>query len=109
LETHDKGDFTIKSRKKAMMHEVVYAHILLTLGWMVPLRIRISLTILNQLREECIKATTQVHQTFETATFVVCSFVHDYQVTIKAFQHLTISNIDSDEVLRMLMAILCRK
>jgi hypothetical protein len=81
-----------------MMHEVVYAHILLTLGWMVPLRIRISFTILNPLRDECINHH-QVHQTFETATFVVCSFVQTTKLPSKLFQHLTISNIDSDEVL----------
>jgi homogentisate 1,2-dioxygenase len=41
-----------------------------------------------------------VHQTFETATFVVCSFFQDCTITTKSipapYNH---SNIDSDEVL----------
>lgn len=103
LETFDqKGDFTIKIRKENMMHELVYAtHPFDVVGWdgynfpygfsihnFEPITGRVHLP-------------PPIHQTFETSTFVICSFVprlYDYHPkSIPApYNH---SNIDSDEVL----------
>jgi homogentisate 1,2-dioxygenase len=103
IETYDeKGDFLIKIKKEGMMHEVVYAtHPFDVVGWdgynfpygfsihnFEPITGRVHLP-------------PPIHQTFETATFVVCSFVprlYDYHPkSIPApYNH---SNIDSDEVL----------
>ena len=103
IETYDeKGDFLIKIKKEGMMHEVVYAtHPFDVIGWdgynfpygfsihnFEPITGRVHLP-------------PPIHQTFETATFVVCSFVprlYDYHPkSIPApYNH---SNIDSDEVL----------
>jgi homogentisate 1,2-dioxygenase len=103
IETYDeKGDFLIKIKKEGMMHEVVYAtHPFDVIGWdgynfpygfsihnFEPITGRVHLP-------------PPIHQTFETSTFVVCSFVprlYDYHPkSIPApYNH---SNIDSDEVL----------
>ncbi len=103
LETHDqKGDFIIKMKKEGMMHELVYAtHPFDVVGWdgynfpwgfsihnFEPITGRVHMP-------------PPIHQTFETSTFVVCSFVprlYDYHpAAIPApYNH---SNIDSDEVL----------
>ncbi len=103
LETHDeKGDFTIKIRKENMMHELVYAtHPFDVVGWdgynfpygfsihnFEPITGRVHLP-------------PPIHQTFETSTFVICSFVprlYDYhpKAIPAPYNH---SNIDSDEVL----------
>lgn len=103
LETYDeKGDFLIKIKKEGMMHEVVYAtHPFDVIGWdgynypyafsihnFEPITGRVHLP-------------PPIHQTFETTTFVVCSFcprLYDYHPkSIPApYNH---SNIDSDEVL----------
>ncbi len=103
LETHDeKGDFLIKVKKQGMMHEIVYAtHPFDVVGWdgynypyafsihnFEPITGRVHLP-------------PPIHQTFETSTFVVCSFcprLYDYHPkSIPApYNH---SNIDSDEVL----------
>ena len=103
LETHDeKGDFVIKIRKENMMHELVYAtHPFDVVGWdgynfpygfsihnFEPITGRVHLP-------------PPIHQTFETSTFVICSFVprlYDYHPkSIPApYNH---SNIDSEEIL----------
>jgi homogentisate 1,2-dioxygenase len=103
LESHDeKGDFVIKMKKEGMMHEVVYAtHPFDVVGWdgynfpygfsihnFEPITGRVHLP-------------PPIHQTFETSTFVVCSFVprlYDYhpKAIPAPYNH---SNIDSDEVL----------
>lgn len=103
LETHDeKGDFIIKMKKEGMMHELVYAtHPFDVVGWdgynfpwgfsihnFEPITGRLHMP-------------PPIHQTFETASFVVCSFcprLYDYHpLSIPApYNH---SNIDSDEVL----------
>ncbi|WP_159799273.1 homogentisate 1,2-dioxygenase [Flavobacterium sp. MK4S-17] len=103
LETYDeKGDFIIKIKKEGMMHDVVYAtHPFDVVGWdgynypyafsihnFEPITGRVHLP-------------PPIHQTFETTSFVVCSFcprLYDYHPkSIPApYNH---SNIDSDEVL----------
>lgn len=103
LESHDeKGDFVIKMKKEGMLHEVVYAtHPFDVVGWdgynfpygfsihnFEPITGRVHLP-------------PPIHQTFETSTFVVCSFVprlYDYhpKAIPAPYNH---SNIDSDEVL----------
>jgi homogentisate 1,2-dioxygenase len=103
LETHDqKGDFLMKVKKEGMIHELVFAtHPFDVVGWdgynypwgfsihnFEPLTGRVH-------------QPPPVHQTFETSTFVVCSFVprlYDYhpQAIPAPYNH---SNIDSDEVL----------
>ena len=103
LETFDeKGDFLMKIKKEGMLHELVYAtHPFDVVGWdgynfpwgfsihnFEPITGRVHLP-------------PPIHQTFETSTFVVCSFVprmYDYHpLAVPApYNH---SNIDSDEVL----------
>jgi homogentisate 1,2-dioxygenase len=103
LETHDeKGDFLMKIKKQGMIHEYVYAtHPFDVVGWdgynypyafsihdFEPITGRVHLP-------------PPIHQTFETSSFVVCSFVprlYDYhpQAIPAPYNH---SNIDSDEVL----------
>ncbi|QZK91639.1 homogentisate 1,2-dioxygenase [Flavobacterium sp. CHNK8] len=103
LETHDeKGDFLIKIKKEGMMHEVVYAtHPFDVIGW-DGYNFPYGFSIHNfEPITGRVHQPPPVHQTFETATFVVCSFVprlYDYHPkSIPApYNH---SNIDSDEVL----------
>jgi homogentisate 1,2-dioxygenase len=103
LETHDeKGDFLIKIKKEGMIHELIYAsHPFDVIGWdgynypygfsihnFEPITGRVHLP-------------PPIHQTFETSTFVVCSFVprlYDYhpKAIPAPYNH---SNVDSDEVL----------
>ena len=103
LETFDqKGDFLIKIKKENTMHEVLYAtHPFDVVGWdgysfpwgfsihnFEPLTGRVHMP-------------PPIHQTFETSTFVICSFcprLYDYhpQAIPAPYNH---SNIDSDEVL----------
>lgn len=103
LETHDeKGAFLIKIKKEGILYDYIYAsHPFDVEGWdgynypyafsihdFEPITGRIHLP-------------PPIHQTFETAAFVVCSFVprlYDYHPeSIPApYNH---SNIDSDEVL----------
>lgn len=103
LETHDeKGDFIIKVKKQGMIHEYVYAtHPFDVVGWdgynfpyafsihdFEPITGRVHLP-------------PPIHQTFETNSFVICSFVprlYDYhpESVPAPYNH---SNIDSDEVL----------
>lgn len=103
LETYDqKGDFLIKIKKEGLMHELVYAtHPFDVIGWdgynfpygfsihnFEPITGRVHLP-------------PPIHQTFETTSFVVCSFcprLYDYhpKAIPAPYNH---SNIDSDEVL----------
>jgi homogentisate 1,2-dioxygenase len=103
LETHDaKGDFVIKLKKEDMIHEMVYAtHPFDVVGWDgYNFPWGISIHNFEPLTGR-VHQPPPVHQTFETSTFVVCSFVpriYDYHpLAIPApYNH---SNIDSDEVL----------
>lgn len=103
LETHDqKGDFLIKIKKEGMMHEVVYAtHPFDVVGW-DGYNFPWGFSIHNfEPLTGRVHQPPPVHQTFETSTFVVCSFcprLYDYhpQAIPAPYNH---SNIDSDEVL----------
>jgi homogentisate 1,2-dioxygenase len=103
LETHDeKGDFLIKIKKEGMMHEVVYAtHPFDVIGW-DGYNFPYAFSIHNfEPITGRVHQPPPVHQTFETSTFVVCSFVprlYDYhpKAIPAPYNH---SNIDSDEVL----------
>jgi homogentisate 1,2-dioxygenase len=103
LETHDeKGSFIVKVKKQNFVHEIEYVtHPFDVVGWdgynypygfsihnFEPITGRVHLP-------------PPIHQTFETNTFVICSFcprLYDYHpLAIPApYNH---SNIDSDEVL----------
>jgi len=103
LETHDeKGDFVIKIKKEGMMHEMVYAtHPFDVIGW-DGYNFPYGFSIHNfEPITGRVHQPPPVHQTFETSTFVVCSFcprVYDYhpKAIPAPYNH---SNIDSDEVL----------
>jgi homogentisate 1,2-dioxygenase len=103
LETYDeKGDFIIKIKKEGMIHEVVYAtHPFDVIGW-DGYNFPYGFSIHNfEPITGRVHQPPPVHQTFETSTFVVCSFVprlYDYhpQSIPAPYNH---SNIDSDEVL----------
>lgn len=103
LETNDeKGDFLIKIKKEGMMHEVVYAtHPFDVIGW-DGYNFPYGFSIHNfEPITGRVHQPPPVHQTFETSTFVVCSFVprlYDYhpKAIPAPYNH---SNIDSDEVL----------
>jgi homogentisate 1,2-dioxygenase len=103
LETYDqKGDFIIKIKKEGMMHEVLYAtHPFDVVGW-DGYNFPYGFSIHNfEPITGRVHQPPPVHQTFETSTFVVCSFVprlYDYHpLSVPApYNH---SNIDSDEVL----------
>lgn len=103
LETYDeKGDFLIKIKKEGMMHEVVYAtHPFDVIGW-DGYNFPYGFSIHNfEPITGRVHQPPPVHQTFETSTFVVCSFcprIYDYhpKAIPAPYNH---SNIDSDEVL----------
>jgi homogentisate 1,2-dioxygenase len=103
IETHDeKGDFIIKIKKEGMLHELVYAtHPFDVIGW-DGYNFPYGFSIHNfEPITGRVHQPPPVHQTFETNTFVVCSFcprLYDYHpLSIPApYNH---SNIDSDEVL----------
>lgn len=103
LETYDeKGNFIIKIKKEGMIHEVVYAtHPFDVVGW-DGYNFPYGFSIHNfEPITGRVHQPPPVHQTFETSTFVVCSFVprmYDYhpQAIPAPYNH---SNIDSDEVL----------
>lgn len=103
LETYDeKGEFLIKIKKEGMMHEVVYAtHPFDVVGW-DGYNFPYGFSIHNfEPITGRVHQPPPVHQTFETSTFVVCSFcprVYDYhpKAIPAPYNH---SNIDSDEVL----------
>jgi homogentisate 1,2-dioxygenase len=100
---HDeKGDFILKIKKEGLMHEVVYAtHPFDVVGW-DGYNYPWGFSIHNfEPITGRVHQPPPVHQTFETTTFVVCSFcprVYDYHpLAVPApYNH---SNIDSDEVL----------
>jgi len=103
LETHDeKGSFTIIVKKQNHLHEMQYAsHPFDVVGWdgynyPYALSIHDFEPITGRVHQP-----PPVHQTFETSTFVICSFVprlYDYhpEAIPAPYNH---SNIDSDEVL----------
>lgn len=103
LETHDEeGDFVIKIKKEGILHEMVYAsHPFDIVGWdgynyPYAFSIHDFEPITGRVHQP-----PPVHQTFEAAGFVICSFcprLYDYHPeSIPApYNH---SNIDSDEVL----------
>jgi homogentisate 1,2-dioxygenase len=103
LETHDeKGDFVIKTKKEGMLHEIVYAtHPFDVVGW-DGYNFPYGFSIHNfEPITGRVHQPPPVHQTFETNSFVVCSFcprLYDYhpQAVPAPYNH---SNIDSDEVL----------
>ncbi|MFE3869678.1 homogentisate 1,2-dioxygenase [Flavobacterium sp. ZS1P70] len=103
LETYDeKGDFLIKIKKEGMMHEIIYAtHPFDVVGW-DGYNFPYGFSIHNfEPITGRVHQPPPVHQTFETSTFVVCSFVprlYDYhpKAIPAPYNH---SNIDSDEVL----------
>lgn len=103
IETYDeKGDFLIKIKKEGMMHEVIYAtHPFDVIGW-DGYNFPYGFSIHNfEPITGRVHQPPPVHQTFETSTFVVCSFcprVYDYhpKAIPAPYNH---SNIDSDEVL----------
>jgi homogentisate 1,2-dioxygenase len=103
LETYDeKGDFLMKIKKEGMIHEVVYAtHPFDVVGW-DGYNFPWAFSIHNfEPITGRVHQPPPVHQTFETSTFVVCSFcprVYDYhpKAIPAPYNH---SNIDSDEVL----------
>ncbi len=103
LETHDEtGEFTIKIKKQGLLHEVVYAsHPFDVVGW-DGYNFPYGFSIHNfEPITGRVHQPPPVHQTFETKSFVVCSFVprlYDYHpLSIPApYNH---SNIDSDEML----------
>ena len=103
IETHDeKGDFLIKIKKEGMIHEVVYAtHPFDVIGW-DGYNFPYGFSIHNfEPITGRVHQPPPVHQTFETSTFVVCSFcprLYDYhpKAIPAPYNH---SNIDSDEVL----------
>ena len=103
LETHnEKGEFLIKVKKQGMLHQVVYAsHPFDVVGWdgynyPYAFNIQDFEPITGRVHQP-----PPVHQTFETNSFVICSFVpriYDYhkEAIPAPYNH---SNIDSDEVL----------
>ncbi|QYJ68892.1 homogentisate 1,2-dioxygenase [Flavobacterium litorale] len=103
LETYDeKGDFLIKIKKEGMMHEMIYAtHPFDVIGW-DGYNFPYAFSIHNfEPITGRVHLPPPIHQTFETSTFVICSFcprLYDYHPkSIPApYNH---SNIDSDEVL----------
>lgn len=103
LETYDqKGDFIVKVKKEGMLHEIVYGyHPFDVVGW-DGYNFPYGFSIHNfEPITGRVHQPPPVHQTFETNTFVVCSFcprLYDYhpQAIPAPYNH---SNIDSDEVL----------
>ncbi|GAB4028526.1 homogentisate 1,2-dioxygenase [Spirosoma gilvum] len=103
LETHDEtGDFLIKIKKQGAIHSLVYAsHPFDVVGW-DGYNYPYGFSIFNfEPITGRVHQPPPVHQTFQTDSFVVCSFVprlFDYHpLAIPApYNH---SNIDSDEVI----------
>lgn len=103
LETHDEiGDFHMKIRKQGVLHELVYAtHPFDVVGW-DGYNFPYGFSIHNfEPITGRIHQPPPVHQTFETSTFVVCSFcprLYDYHPNAvpAPYNH---SNIDSEEVI----------
>ncbi|GAB5553566.1 MAG: homogentisate 1,2-dioxygenase [Saprospiraceae bacterium] len=103
LETHDeKGDFLIKIKKQGVLHHLIYdTHPFDVIGW-DGYNFPYGFSIHNfEPITGRVHQPPPVHQTFETKTFVVCSFcprLYDYhpKAIPAPYNH---SNIDSDEML----------
>ena len=103
LETHDEtGDFLLKIKKQGSLHSLVYAsHPFDVVGW-DGYNYPYGFSIFNfEPITGRVHQPPPVHQTFQTDTFVVCSFVprlFDYhpKAVPAPYNH---SNIDSDEVI----------
>ncbi|MFD2570908.1 homogentisate 1,2-dioxygenase [Spirosoma soli] len=103
LETHDEtGDFLMKIKKQGALHSLVYAsHPFDVVGW-DGYNYPYGFSIFNfEPITGRVHQPPPVHQTFQTDTFVVCSFVprlYDYhpKAIPAPYNH---SNIDSDEVI----------
>jgi len=103
LETfNEMGDFIIKVKKQDTIHEYVYAaHPFSVVGWDgYNFPYKFSIHDFEPITG-MIHQPPPIHQTFETSTFVICSFVprlYDYHPNAvpAPYNH---SNIDSDEVL----------
>ncbi len=103
LETHDeKGEFLMKIKKQGQLHELLYTtHPFDVVGW-DGYNFPYGFSIHNfEPITGRVHQPPPVHQTFETTTFVVCSFcprLYDYhpRAIPAPYNH---SNIDSDEVL----------
>ncbi|OAV44237.1 homogentisate 1,2-dioxygenase [Lewinella sp. 4G2] len=103
LETHDAtGEFRMKIKKQGVLHELIYAsHPFDVVGW-DGYNFPYGFSIHNfEPITGRVHQPPPVHQTFETKSFVICSFVprlYDYhpQSIPAPYNH---SNIDSDEVL----------
>lgn len=103
LETHDeKGDFILKIKKQGVLYEMLYpTHPFDVAGW-DGYNFPYAFSIHNfEPITGRVHQPPPVHQTFETKSFVICSFVprlYDYHpLSIPApYNH---SNIDSDEML----------
>ena len=103
LETHvEEGDFLIKVKKQGVLHQAVYAtHPFDVEGW-DGYNFPYGFSIHNfEPITGRVHQPPPVHQTFETAAFVICSFcprLYDYhpQAIPAPYNH---SNIDSDELL----------
>jgi len=103
LETHDEeGDFLVKIKKQDVMYDYVYgSHPFDLVGWdgyLYPYAF--SIHDFEPITGR-VHLPPPIHQTFETAGFVLCSFVprlYDYHPNAipAPYNH---SNIDSDEVL----------
>ena len=103
LETFDKaGDFLMKVKKQDTIHQYVYAyHPFSVVGWDgYNYPYKFSIHDFEPITGR-VHLPPPIHQTFEAAGFVICSFVprlYDYhpQSIPAPYNH---SNIDSDEVL----------
>ena len=103
LETfNETGDFIIKVKKQDTIHEYVYAaHPFSVVGWDgYNFPYKFSIHDFEPITG-MIHQPPPIHQTFETSSFVICSFVprlYDYHPSAvpAPYNH---SNIDSDEVL----------
>jgi homogentisate 1,2-dioxygenase len=103
LETHDEtGDFLLKIKKQGALHSLVFAsHPFDVVGW-DGYNYPYGFSIVNfEPITGRVHQPPPVHQTFQTDSFVVCSFVprlFDYhpKAIPAPYNH---SNIDSDEVI----------
>ena len=103
LETfNEQGDFLIKVKKQDMIHEYIYAaHPFSVVGWDgYNFPYKFSIHDFEPITGR-VHMPPPIHQTFESAGFVICSFVprlYDYHPNAvpAPYNH---SNIDSDEVL----------
>ena len=103
LETfNEAGDFVIKVKKQDQIHEYVYAyHPFSVVGWDgYNFPYKFSIHDFEPITGR-VHMPPPIHQTFESAGFVICSFVprlYDYHPNAvpAPYNH---SNIDSDEVL----------